>query len=461
MAQKQKPAIHMILPLWSVLWALALPFLLFYIKKRARKDPGYKAKLPERFGFYSRSPFIQNMKGAVWIHAVSLGEMRSATPLIKEILARNGRVITTHFTPTGRREAEKVFAAEIAAGQMYVVWVPFEFAFSWNSFFKTFRPVCGLSMEVEIWPRMIFASEAKDVPLFMCNAQYHTAAMARDAKVWSLGIRHSLMRGFAGALVKSDIQAQRFASIGVKNIVTTGELRFDQPISPHFVKAGKLARKWFDDALSLKGKKLKVIAIASSIEGEDPTYLHMIEELRKKANEAKAPPPLFIYIPRRPERFDSVAQTLLSAGLNLARRSTLFDEELNPRIAKCETLPDVVLGDSIGEMYFYLSMCDITVVGGGFSPKGAHNIIESLSLGKPVITGPYTQTIEYPLIEASEAGVALRVLDPSELINALSGSLSPSQESIKTFFDNHSGATQKTIAALRKMVGANFLSNRG
>jgi 3-deoxy-D-manno-octulosonic-acid transferase len=150
---------------------------------------------------------------------------------------------------------------------MAAVWVPFETSWAYAGFFRAFRPRAGLVMEIEIWPRMIFAPGSVRVfPLFMCNAQYPTKSMARDAK---LTLRHKLMQAYAGAFVKSDLQAQRFASVGVTNIAVTGELRFDQPIPPAQVAAAEALRPL------LAGDR-PVITFASAVEGEDDLYLDAI-----------------------------------------------------------------------------------------------------------------------------------------------------------------------------------------
>jgi 3-deoxy-D-manno-octulosonic-acid transferase len=113
-------------------------------------------------------------------------------------------------------------------------------------------------------------------------------------------------------------------------------------------------------------------------------------------------PPLIVMIPRAPERFDAFSQAIVRAGLKVQRRSDVLDCSFNPTQS---ISMDVLLGDSLGEMYFYLGFADRVVVGGGFQPKGSHNIIEPLTLGCPVIVGPYIQTIEYPATEALAAGV--------------------------------------------------------
>ncbi|WP_374371209.1 3-deoxy-D-manno-octulosonic acid transferase [Tabrizicola sp.] len=429
------------LRLWSLLWHLGLPVVLVYLWRRGRKDPLYAQHLAERFGRYR-----QRLPGAIWVHAVSLGEMRSAVPLIRALLDRGEAVVTTHFTPAGRREAERVFAPEIAAGRMAAVWVPFETAWAYAGFFRAFRPRAGLVMEIEIWPRMIFAARKSGVPLFMCNAQYPTKSLARDAK---FTLRHKLMQAYAGAFVKSDLQAQRFASVGVTNIHVTGELRFDQPIPPAQIAAAQTLRPL------LAGDR-PVLTFASAVEGEDDLYLDAIA-----AALSHPARPFVVYVPRKPERFDEVAGMLATRGLKAIRRSAVLDPTLAPKTLPSPSWggdgggghpasqgPDILLGDSLGEMYFYLALSDRTVTGGGFTPHGAHNIIEPLALKRPVIVGPEIHTIEYPAVEAIAAGVCLRVETSEELAQALTGWSGPGPEVIEAFFKAHSGATQKTLAAL-------------
>ncbi|NEX45776.1 3-deoxy-D-manno-octulosonic acid transferase [Rhodobacter sp. ETT8] len=435
---------------WSALWTFGLPLVLAYLWKRGRKDPAYTAHLAERFGRYTVPPDFgrKSMRnGPVWVHAVSLGELRSAVPLIRALLDRGEHVVTTHFTPAGRAEAQRVFAADIAAGRLCAVWVPLETGWAYRGFFRAFRPAYGLVMEIEIWPRMVAAARAHKVPLFMCNAQYPSRALARDSK--GLRLRQRVMQGFAGALVKSDLQARRFAGVGVRNIAVTGELRFDQPVPPALVAAGQAARHWLGAA------QTRVITIASAIEGEDATYLHAVHALRADHAARGLPMPLFAYVPRRPERFDEVAQTLSAEGLSLLRRSGLapaFDPAAwGPAPA---TTPDIFYGDTLGEMYGYLAIADQVIVGGGFNPKGAHNISEALVLGKPVITGPHTHTIEYPFAEAEAAGVARSVPDAAALAAALIADAATDPARIAAFTAAHSDATAKTLAAIPQLLAA-------
>ena len=427
--------LRLFLLVYGALWALFTPLALAYLVRRGRKDPLYRAHLAERFGICEN----RIGAGAVWIHAVSLGEMRSAAPLVSALLARGERVLITHFTPAGRRESARAFGPEIADGRVQAVWVPFETRGAWGRFLRQFRPQYGLVMEIEIWPAMVAAARAHRVPLFMCNAQYPSKSLARDSG--GLRLRQRVMREFAGALVKSDLQAQRFAGAGVRNIHVTGELRFDQEIAPVLTQAGAQAR-------GLAAGR-RVLTIASAVAGEDASYIALIHDLRARALTRGEPAPLIVYVPRAPERAEPVAALLAAEGFSLIRRSEAFGAGAEGlRAPRVTTLPDILLGDSFGEMYFYLSLADQVVVGGSFIPAGAHNIIEPLALGKPVFLGPSVGTIEYPFVEAQAAGVAQSLPDVAALARALEAAPKASPAQIEAFFSAHSGGAAKTLAAL-------------
>ncbi|WP_322894728.1 MULTISPECIES: 3-deoxy-D-manno-octulosonic acid transferase [unclassified Yoonia] len=418
--------LRLALMLYALVWWVLLPVVILYLRLRARKDPDYATHLAERFGVVR--PAFRN---PVWVHAVSLGEMRSATPLIRALLAQGEQVLTSHFTPAGRREALREFSAEIAAGRVQVVWVPFDMGFAYRQFLRRFAPKYGLVMEIEIWPCMIMSARARGVPLFMCNAQYPQKSFDKDMAGW--GLRAALTGGFAGGFVKSALQAERFAAAGMGNIHVTGELRFDQPIPQAQLNAAERLR----DRLT-RGRP--TFTLTSVVEGEDAIYIDMIRQTKGV---------FFVYVPRAPERFDEVAGMLAQAGLRFARRSELLDAQLG-----AQDLPDidVLLGDSMGEMYFYLALCDRAIVGGGFVTKGAHNIIEPLALRKPVIVGPHIWTIAYPAGEAIAAGVCQLVPDEAALLAAVTAPVDVPEARIAAFYADHAGAVDRTLAALPRAL---------
>lgn len=419
--------------LYDILWHVLLLPLVLYLLHLSRKNPPYRSDLGQRFGRYSKG-----FERPIWIHGVSLGETRSAVPLARALLDRGERVLFTHFTPAGRSETLKVFADDIAAGYVRSVWAPLDISWAYSQFIRTFRPKVGLVMEVEIWPRMVFACKAASVPLFMCNAQYAARSLKRDSK-WPR-VRQKVMRGFSGAFVKSQLQADRFGTVGVPNIEVTGELRFDQGIAPELLAAARSAKPALTD-------NRFVVNFASVVESEEDFFIDTVRSVLNQSEQK----PYFVFVPRAPERFDAVARKLDQAGLDYVRRTKCFDATLSVGSSTDIQGGDILLGDSLGEMYFYLELSDITVIGGGYTPRGSHNIIESIALGKSVIVGPYIWTIEYPVVEALDAGVALQV-GPEILTTVLLDPNVPDRNAINAFLDAHTGATAKTINALERWI---------
>ncbi len=427
---------------YRLAWACLLPLVLLYLRLRGRKDPLYCQNMAERFGFYDR-PLPQN---PIWVHAVSLGEFRSAVALIRAALAQGDRVLVTNFTPAGRREAERQFSAEIERGQLAVVWVPFDMNWCFRRLIAACAPRICLPLELEIWPAMIDATRKAGVPLYLCNTQYATKPMERDDR--GLRIRRRIIGRCAGALVKSQVHQDRFASVGIQNITVTGELRFDQPVPQNLLAAAAALRP----VLQASGRQ--IVTIASGVSDEEPLYMQMILDLRAHATSANRPAPLFVYVPRAPERFADVGDKLEASGLQVLYRSRAFETG-----AEALAVPpsgglsdiDVMLGDSLGEMYFYLALADQVVVGGGFNERGAHNIIEPLAVAKPVLVGPHTWTIEFPFVEAEAEGVAQKFATADEMQQALVDGATATPAQMAAFMAQHRGASVRTLKAISEI----------
>jgi 3-deoxy-D-manno-octulosonic-acid transferase len=432
--------LRFLLSLYQLIWFFGLPLIIAYLYMRGRKDHTYFKHLSERFGFH-RIRHEQH----IWLHAVSLGEIRSAAPLIECLLQGSRPIVTTHFTPAGRREAERLFPAAVAEGRLTACYVPFDYSPALNRFFKAFHPAYGLVMEFEAWPGMIMSSRKIGLPLFLCNGQYTTHGLKRDQKRYFS--RAKIVAGFAGVMVKSERQAERFRNLGVKHVAITGEMRFEQPIPQPQIKAARALRKRIPE-------RRPIITLASIVEGEDASALALITNVQNHVARHKLPKPLFIYVPRAPERFALVTEMIAEKGFTFATRSTVLDDDLKPIHPDKIADLDILLGDSLGEMYFYLSLCDLAIVGGGFCPKGSHNICEPLSLGKPVIIGPNDYTIEFPAHEAIAAGVCLK-MDFDEIAQLITQH--PLQfcppDAIEAFLACHSGGTAKTLVAIERFLG--------
>ncbi len=405
---------------YAALLALGEPLVWRYFRGRAAKDPDYGLHLEERRG--KGAPFAAD----VWVHAVSLGEMRSAVPLIRLLLEDGLRVVTTHLTPAGRRAAEDAFPAEIAAGQLAVRYAPIDRPGYWRAFLEATRPRAALVMEMEFWPWMIEAAARAGVPLWLANSQVPSKSLPklmRQARMFG----HPVARA-AGVFAKSERMADRFRALGAASVEAPGETRFDiAPPSAQLAAAGRI--DW----------ARPVVTFASVIAGEEPVF----EAAARTLLSGEAPPRI-IWVPRAPELFDATVARLEAGGFDVARRSAVFSDDLSG-----DTDADILVGDSFGEMFFYMAPASVVVVGGGFVPKGAHNVIEPLALGKPVVVGPHVWTIEYPAVEAEAAGV-LTIVEGEALAGAIAAALESDDDAARAFHAANAGASSRIATRIKE-----------
>lgn len=417
---------RLFLGLYGALMRLGRPLIWRYFRRRADADAAYGAHLEERRG--EGAPFDAD----IWVHAVSLGEMKSAEPLVAMCLDAGCRVLTTHATPAGRRAAEDAFAGAIEAGQMAVRYAPVDLASFWNSFFQRYLPRVGLVMEMEFWPAMIEASRHAECVICLTNSQVPGKSFARARRMARM-LGHPIARA-ATVFAKSEPMAERFRMLGAQDVRVMGETRFD--IAP---PSGQV------DAGAALADGRPVLTLASVVAGEEEIYLRLALDLL-----ADPIPPRIIWVPRAPELFDATVARLRAAGLHAVRRSEFYGDDLKP-VASMDDV-QVLVGNSLGEMFFYLSPANAVIVGGGFVEKGAHNVIEPLSLGKPVLTGPHVWTIEFPGVEAAAAGVLTVVAHPEELHDAVRRAMTEGGPAAKAFHGENAGASRRIFKAVKQIL---------
>ncbi len=284
------------LALYGGLMRLAQPLIWRYFRRRARGDAAYGDHLEERRGQGA------GFDADVWVHAVSMGEMKSAEPLVGLCLEAGYRVLTTHATPAGRRSAETVFADAIADGRMAVRFAPVDIAAYWQRFFATYRPRVGLVMEMEFWPVMIDTASRAGCALFLTNSQVPGKSFARARRV-ARWFGHPAANARA-VFAKSDPMAERFRALGVRDVQVVGETRFDIAPPEAQVTAG-----------AALGEGRRVLTLASVVAGEEEIFLNLAGELL-----AGEVPPLIIWVPRAPELFKPTAEMLREAGFRAACR---------------------------------------------------------------------------------------------------------------------------------------------
>lgn len=419
------------------------PLLWLWMARRAKRAGGqWEVFSRERFGNAPEpstpSPAVPPSSptssafpwsAPVWVHAVSLGETRAAQPLLQALLDRGLPVLLTHMTATGRAEGQRLFAEAIARGQLRQVWLPYDFPGATRRFMANHRPRCGLLIEREIWPNLLAAARRAKVRMALVSARYSASSLRQAQRMG--GMMREALAGLDLVLAQTADDAARLQQAGAPAPVVTGNLKFDLKLPAEQVRSGQ-------DWRARLGRP--VVAVASTREGEDAPFIDAI-----KRQHSQPGAPLFMLIPRHPQRFDEAAQLLSDAGLPFVRRSS--GAAPTPETS-------VLLGDTLGEMAFYYAASDVAIVAGSFAPLGGQNLIEACAAGVPVIIGPHTFNFLQAAQDAIAAGAALREADPAQAVTAALAMVQDdarrqrASHAARAWFDLHAGATGRTMQAL-------------
>jgi 3-deoxy-D-manno-octulosonic-acid transferase len=422
---------------YSFLWWLAMPLVLGRLWWRGRKEPGYRRHLGERLGFYGRKPGPdQQLRRTIMVHAVSVGETRAAEPLVDALLHAwpDCRILLTHMTPTGRATGKTLFGKH---GERVVQsFLPYDTGFMVGRFLRHFEPSICILMETEVWPNLIAGCARHGVPVALVNARLSERSLRRGQRFG--GLMMQAARGITLAAAQTELDAARIASLGAPNVAVTGSIKFDVVPPEAALQTGAQLRTRF-------GQR-PVLLCASTREGEEALILDAWRALGTNLAD-KPPGMLLLLVPRHPQRFDEVARMAEERGLSVARRSALPDRVNS----------DVLLGDSMGEMFAYYAACDCAFIGGSLLPLGGQNLIEACAVGKPVLVGEHTFNFLQATDEAVEAGAALRVPDADALMSVAARLLGDDAARTRmgaqalAFAGRHRGATVRTVELLRQL----------
>jgi 3-deoxy-D-manno-octulosonic-acid transferase len=369
---------------YSLLLRALTPAYLLRLWWRGRREPPYRHALAERLGFGYRSAAT----GALWLHAVSLGETRAASALIDALRTQHPglRLLLTHGTATGREAG----AALLREGDAQT-WLPWDTPGAVRRFLRHHRPALGVLMETEIWPNLLHGAHAERVPMVLANARLSEKSRVRGERIGALVRPVAGM--LAAVLAQTEADARRLRSFGASRVQVCGNLKFDVSPNPKLLARGLQWRQML---------ARPVVLAAVTRDGEEMPLLQCWSTL-------DAPRPLLLLVPRHPQRFDAVADIATDFGFSLRRRSSWT--ALPPPEALAA---DVWLGDSMGEMPLYYASADVALLGGSFGRYGGQNLIEAAACGCPLVMGPHT----YNFSEAAElslaAGAAMRVADIDE-----------------------------------------------
>jgi len=381
-----------------------------------------KNKKSEGF-FYKLFPFTfkplynlsSEFRGVVWIHAVSLGELRASVNFIDIIQSNAHRKICLSVTTaTGYGFAQSLYKNN---ENILIIYFPYDFYFSVASVLRMIKPVLFISVETEIWPNLINMLNKKKIPVAVINARMSEKSY-RNYLRFNFFFRH-VFKKINKVLCTSEIYSKRFSSLGIsrEKVRTTGNMKFDM-----------------DTALIAKGMKekagrlrkilnsVKIIAAGSTHAGEENIIIGAAEELSKNFQKDR----IFLFIaPRHPERFNEVSKLLDDKNIEFYKLSLLYSSgfDINLVEAKEPGKLAAVLVDMIGELLTVYSISDVAFVGGSMVDAGGHNLLEPLFFGKPVIFGSYVYNFLEIAGEIENTGSGKSVGSPAELYDALAGYL--------------------------------------
>ena len=349
--------------LYTLLFYVALPFILLRILWQSRKIKGYRHRLLERFGYIDA---LDPDKKSLWLHAISVGEVIAAIPLIEALLKDYPQYIlmVTTTTPTGSEQIHKNFGNRI-----HHVYLPYDLPGSVNRFLKRVHPQLAIIMETELWPNVLYYSHRKSIPILLANARLSEHSMRNYQHI--IQITRKMLSQITCVAAQSDLDGQRFLQLDLapNRLLVTGNIKFDLHLPDSLIEEGKNLRKnW--------GFHLTLIA-ASTHEGEEIIILKAFRQLRHQFQDA-----LLILVPRHPDRFDEVARLCESTGFSVAKRS--LHKVPRPK-------DDILLGDTMGELRLLYAASDVAFIGGSLVPVGGHNLIEPAAIHLPIISGPNLQ----------------------------------------------------------------------
>ena len=416
-----------------------LPWAVLHLLWRARKQPEYLQHWGERFGRFAAVNDQPPPRPTIWLHAVSVGETRAAQPVVAALRERypGHRILFTHMTPTGRATSEALFGASVER-----IYLPYDTPWAMRRFLRHYRPQFGLIMETELWPNLIAACRQARVPLGLVNARLSERSAKRYAAFPAL-TREALQSLVAiGAQTADD--AARLAALGAQDVTVTGNIKFDIAAPPEQLElALELRAGWSGRPVWLA---------ASTREGEETLILDAWQRVMRSGiplRDGVGDAALLVIVPRHPQRFDEVARLAAEHGFAVQRRS---------EHAAVAATTQVLIGDSMGEMFAFYASADIAFIGGSLLDFGSQNLIEAAACGTPILLGPSTRNFAEAAREAIACSAALAIRDADDLVsqvNSLLANAAGRREmgaAGRAFAERHRGATVRTLELISRAV---------
>lgn len=395
---RKHPAEVLLRGLYSGLLYLLLPVTVYHLMWRGLRVREYFQRWGERYALYPTAP----RQPHVWLHAVSVGEVNAAAPVVNALRAQRPdlRWVITTITPTGSERVRALWGDAVDH-----VYLPYDVPGCVERFLRQFQPQMALILETELWPNLLFGCRQRQIPVYILNARLSSRSL-RGYRLLGPLIRRAL-RTVTFVAAQSDEDAQRFVQLGAapEQVVALGNLKFD-------IKAP--VRQDMVDAFARHVPPARPVWIAASThEGEEAAVLEIHRQLR-----ARHPGLLLIWVPRHPERFERVASLVREQGWPVATRTA-------QRWPQADT--EVFVVDTLGELMGFFACASVAFVGGSLQPIGGHNLLEPAAMATATVTGPHLHNFSEISRRMREAGALLIGQDRDEVASLLDALLQDRQ----------------------------------
>ena len=407
---------------YNLIFLILLPFTVARIIIKSFLDRDYLTNFRHRFGIYNE----KSKNNPIWFHAVSLGEVIASETIIRKLLNDTNLVLTTS-TPTGYREAKKIYGDKIK-----ILYAPWDFILFVKGFIRNFNPIALILFETEVWPSMIYLSEKRKIPIILCNGRLSESSY-KNYLLLSFFTKY-IFKKFSLVLAQSEQHVKNFKNIGIldKKIKQVGSVKFD---TKNLKVKEPNQEKYLDN----------LILATSTHAGEDEIIIDAYSKLRKEFADLK-----LIIVPRHPERSGSVLKAMDEKNIN-AKVSSNIPNEMN--------LLNAVVINATGLLNSLYQMADIAFIGGSLLSKyGGHNIIEPASNKCAFIVGPYMRNFQDILNLFTDQNACMQIKSPDELISAYKELLNNNEFRInmidnasKVVSDN-SGSSEKQYRYINEII---------
>ena len=404
----------------------------------------YRAGWANRFGKISRK---RPDKKCIWIHAVSVGEVNATTILIRELESKfpDYEIVLSTTTDTGFARANALFGSRLS-----VFYFPMDFSLTMKRAFARINPAMCLLIELEVWPNLVRIAKQSDIPVIVVNGRLSERSLRRYNLI--KGVTRKIFGNLTLALAQSEEYAERFRQLGMpaERVIVTGSVKYDTAeVTDKVDGADVLAAQ-----LGLKNDRLWVAGAT----GNDEEQI-ILDVYRRLIEQKQLADLRLAIVPRKPERFNEVAELIKQSGFELTRYSELKATTTKSTIDNRQSaISNVVLGDTMGDLRKFYSLATVIFVGRSLVPMGGSDMMEAAALGKCTIFGPHAFNFKQAVEDLLKADGAILVKDADELFNAMKKCLTDADyasriaQNGRQIIRKNQGATARTITSISRML---------